>query len=94
MAASLHSNFSTGYSQKTDLYKASEPRGIVVSAYQRVVVNQFIAREEPTTNHEKVAIAIQYRARDVRIVNSQFKNYYGAKQPIKISTDTSDICII
>ncbi|WP_010053225.1 glycosyl hydrolase family 28-related protein [Carnobacterium maltaromaticum] len=82
------------YPQKTDLYKASEPRGIVVSAYQRVVVNQFIAREEPTTNHEKVAIAIQYRARDVRIVNSQLKNYYGAKQPIKISKDTSDIYII
>lgn len=69
----------------TDLYKDSQPRGLVVSAYKNVVINHFTAIGDPDYDFRRNPIAaIQYRARKVVLKNASFKNFKSAGPGIKV----------
>lgn len=63
----------------TPLYEASTPRGMVISAYQNVVVNQFTLLGDPDYDFEgNPVIAIQYRANHVVLNNIYIEGFHHA----------------
>jgi hypothetical protein len=69
----------------TDLYKESKPRGLVVSGYKNVVVNQFTLIGDPDYDYRRIPIiAIQYRARNVVLNNISVKDFKSASAAIKV----------
>jgi hypothetical protein len=69
----------------TDLYKESKPRGLVVSGYKNVVVNQFTLIGDPDYDYRRIPIiAIQYRARNVVLNNISVKDFKSASTAIKV----------
>lgn len=69
----------------TDLYKDSKPRGLVVSAYKNVVINQFTVIGDPDYDFKGNPIAtIQYRARKVVLKDILLKNFKNAGPGIKV----------
>ncbi|MFC3885460.1 glycosyl hydrolase family 28-related protein [Bacillus songklensis] len=69
----------------SDLYKESTPRGLVVSAYKNVVINNFILIGDPDYDYKgNPVIAIQYRARNVVLNNVTIKNFKKAGVDIKV----------
>lgn len=79
------------YPQYTDLYRASTPRALVISAYQKVAINQFVAEAQLPTAPDTIAISVQYRAGEVVIRNVQLKNYNDADKAIRISKTTGAV---
>lgn len=75
------------YPQTTDLYTASTPRALVVSAYQKVAIHHFFAVTKPEGRSDKIALAIQYRADEVAVKKVQLKNYEQAKYPVRIGKE-------
>lgn len=69
----------------TDLYTDSAPRGLVVSAYQNVILNQcqFIGSRNDDFKANPIA-AIQYRARNVVLNKVSFSNFHNAGAAIKV----------
>ncbi|WHY67932.1 glycosyl hydrolase family 28-related protein [Neobacillus sp. SuZ13] len=82
----------------TELYKDSTPRGMVVSAYQNVVINQFTLIGDPNYDYKgHPVIAVQYRARNVILKNISFKDFKKAGTDIKVfggenHADSIQIC--
>lgn len=78
--------------QKTELYAGSTPRALVVSAYQKVAVHQFMAIE---TNNEKnpIAISIQYRANEVRLKKLTLKGYERSRKAVRVAETTENVTI-
>ena len=69
----------------TSLYAGSTPRGMVVSAYRNVVINNFILVGDPDYDYEEnPMIAVQYRARNVTLNNITLLNFKKAGADIKI----------
>ena len=69
----------------TSLYAGSTPRGMVVSAYRNVVINNFILVGDPDYDYEEnPMIAVQYRARNVTLNNITLLNFKKAGGDIKI----------
>ncbi|KAB7709149.1 pectate lyase [Bacillus aerolatus] len=70
---------------RTDLYRDSHPRALVVSAYKNVVVNHFAVIGDREYDYEKQpVIAIQYRARNVHLNHIQMKHFNKAGVDIKV----------
>ncbi|MGG1676166.1 glycosyl hydrolase family 28-related protein [Neobacillus sp. NRS-1170] len=69
----------------SDLYKDSTPRGLVVSAYKNVVINQFTLIGDPDYDYKgNPVIAIQYRARNVFLKNVVMRDFKKAGAGIKV----------
>ncbi|WP_223589467.1 glycoside hydrolase family 55 protein [Neobacillus bataviensis] len=69
----------------SDLYKDSTPRGLVVSAYKNVVINQFTLIGDPYYDYKgNPVMAIQYRARNVVLKNILIKDFKTAGAGIKV----------
>ncbi|PGV52513.1 glycosyl hydrolase family 28-related protein [Bacillus sp. AFS037270] len=69
----------------SDLYKDSTPRGLVVSAYKNVVVNQFTVVGGPEYDFKgNPVIAVQYRARNVILNRVTVKNFTNRGACIKV----------
>jgi hypothetical protein len=63
----------------TPLYEDSTPRGMVISAYQNVVVNQFTLLGDPAYDFRgNPVIAIQYRANHVVLNNIYIEGFHHA----------------
>lgn len=70
---------------RTDLYAGSTPRGLVVSAYKNVAINNFTLIGDPAYDYDKnPVIAIQYRARNVILNNIKIKNFRTAGFDLKV----------
>ncbi|MDN6625749.1 MAG: glycoside hydrolase family 55 protein [Pisciglobus halotolerans] len=78
--------------QKTELYKTSSPRAIVISAYQKVVINHFFAEMNENDSNQQIAIAIQYRAGNVQLRNVVLKRYKKNKS-IYVAENTNQVTI-
>ena len=69
----------------TDLYKDSEPRGLVVSAYKNVAINHFTLIGDPEYDYRKnPVIAVQYRSRNVGLHNVNIRHFKKAGIDIKV----------
>jgi hypothetical protein len=69
----------------TDLYAASTPRGLVVSAYKQVVINRFMLIGDPDYDyHGNPMMAIQYRARKVILNQITLRDFKTAGTGIKV----------
>jgi hypothetical protein len=69
----------------TDLYVGSEPRGLVVSAYKNVVINQFTLIGDPEYDYAgNPIIAIQYRARNVVLNRLAIQGFKQAGTDVKV----------
>ena len=69
----------------TELYKDSAPRGMVVSAYKNVVINQFTVVGDPDYDfHGNPVIAVQYRARNVILNKVTVKDFNNRGPCIKV----------
>ncbi|WP_409304238.1 glycosyl hydrolase family 28-related protein [Peribacillus sp. SCS-155] len=69
----------------TSLYEHSSPRGMVVSAYKNVVINNFTLIGDPEYDFgENPVIAIQYRARNVILRNVSIRDFKNANSNIKV----------
>lgn len=79
--------------QKTDLYAASTPRALVVSAYQKVAINHFFALTKIDESSDKIALSIQYRAGEVAVRHIELKNYERSIKPIRIGKETGRVQI-
>jgi hypothetical protein len=70
---------------RTELYLDSTPRGMVVSAYNNVVINNFTLIGDPDYDYEgNPIVAIQYRARNVVLQNVSIRNFKTARSNIKV----------
>jgi hypothetical protein len=70
---------------RTDLYTDSTPRGLVVSAFNNVVINNFTLIGDPKYDYTgNPVIAIQYRARNVVLQNISIRDFKKADDNIKI----------
>ncbi|MEH7418265.1 glycosyl hydrolase family 28-related protein [Neobacillus drentensis] len=69
----------------SDLYKDSAPRGMVVSAYKNVVINQFTIIGDPEYDFKRnPVIAVQYRARNVTLNRVTVKDFTNRGPCVKI----------
>jgi hypothetical protein len=69
----------------SDLYRDSQPRGLVVSAYKNVVINNFLLVGDPDYDYKgNPIVAIQYRARNVELNNLTMLNFKKAGADIKV----------
>lgn len=69
----------------TDLYMNSTPRGLVISGYKNVVINNFTLIGDPEYDYQgNPVIAIQYRARNVALNNVSLRNFKNAGVDIKV----------
>jgi hypothetical protein len=69
----------------SDLYRDSQPRGLVVSAYKNVVINNFLLVGDPEYDYKgNPIVAIQYRARNVVLNNLTIRNFKKAGVDIKV----------
>ncbi|OIK12704.1 glycosyl hydrolase family 28-related protein [Bacillus sp. MUM 13] len=69
----------------TDLYKDSNPRGMVISAYKNVAINHFLLIGNSEYDYkQQPVIAIQYRARNVVLSNITINGFNKASSAIKI----------
>jgi hypothetical protein len=69
----------------SDLYQDSNPRGLVVSAYKNVVINNFLLVGDPNYDYKgNPIIAIQYRARNVYLKNLTIRNFKTAGVDLKV----------
>ncbi|UOY92989.1 glycoside hydrolase family 55 protein [Ectobacillus sp. JY-23] len=70
---------------RTPLYKNSKQRGMVISAYQNVVVHNFTLLGNPAYDYQnQPIIAVQYRARDIVLSNIYIENFKSASTDLKI----------
>lgn len=79
------------YPQTTNLYMASTPRALVVSAYQKVAIHHFFAVTKQEIRSDEIALSIQYRAGEVAVKGIQLKNYEQAKKPVRIGKETGRV---
>ena len=64
--------------------RAHTPRGMVVSAYRNVVINNFILVGDPDYDYEEnPMISVQYRARNVTLNNITLLNFKKAGQILR-----------
>lgn len=69
----------------SELYVGSNPRGLVLSAYKNVVINNFVLVGDPDYDYQNnPVIAIQYRAGNVILNRITMKNFKKAGVDIKI----------
>lgn len=69
----------------SDLYADSTPRGLVVSAYENVVINRFTLVGDPDYNYKgNPVIAIQYRTRKVILNHVNLFDFKKAGAGIKV----------
>ena len=69
----------------THLYAGSTPRGMVVSAYRNVVINNFVLIGDPHYDYkDNPVIAVQYRARNVTLNNVTLQNFKKSGADIKV----------
>ena len=69
----------------TRLYAGSTPRGMVVSAYRNVVINNFVLIGDPNYDYkDNPVIAVQYRARNITLNNVTLQNFKKAGADIKV----------
>lgn len=69
----------------TELYKDSNPRGLVVSAYKNVVINHFkLIGDSDYDFQNNPVCAIQYRARNVVLNNVSITHFKNASTGFKI----------
>lgn len=69
----------------SDLYQDSQPRGLVVSAYKNVVINNFLLVGDTEFDYKgNPIVAIQYRARNVVLNNLTIRNFKKAGVDIKV----------
>lgn len=70
---------------RTDLYKDSTPRAMVISAYKNVAINHFTVIGDPNYDYKgEPVIAVQYRARNVLLNEIHFKDFVSAGPKIKV----------
>nr|WP_100403967.1 glycosyl hydrolase family 28-related protein [Bacillus sp. FJAT-42315] len=70
---------------RTDLYRDSHPRALVVSAYKNVVINQFRVIGDPEYDYQnQPVIAVQYRSRNVLLNHVNIQGFQTAGSDIKI----------
>lgn len=70
---------------RTDLYRDSTPRALVVSAYKNVVINQFRVIGDPEYDYRRQpVIAVQYRSRNVLLHHVNIQGFQTAGSDIKI----------
>lgn len=81
------------YPQLSELYAASTPRALVVSAYQKVAIHHFFAVTKQEDRSEKIALSIQYRAGEVAIKEVRLKNYEQATKSFRIGKETGRVYI-
>lgn len=71
---------------RTELYKDSSPRALVVSAYKNVVIHKFTAIGKANYDyHGQTAISIQYRARNVFLCDVDVRNFSTAAHDIQVT---------
>lgn len=69
----------------TELYRASTPRGLVVSGYNHVIINGFTLIGDPFYDYqENPMIAVQYRARNVLLNQVSLRDFTSAGPAIKV----------
>ncbi|PLS03246.1 glycosyl hydrolase family 28-related protein [Neobacillus cucumis] len=69
----------------SDLYKDSAPRGMVISAYKNVVINQFTVIGDPNYDFKRnPIIAVQYRSRNVILNRVKVKDFNNRGACIKV----------
>ncbi|MDM5323960.1 peptidase G2 autoproteolytic cleavage domain-containing protein [Bacillus subtilis] len=68
-----------------DLYAGLEPKALVISAYQRVMVSKFRAIGDPTYNYKGTdIIAFQYKSRKVHVDGLQMTGFATAGSDIHV----------
>jgi hypothetical protein len=69
----------------TNLYTDSNPRGMVISAYNNVVINHFTLIGDPEYDYKgNPVIALQYRARNIALHNIAIRSFQTAGTDIHI----------
>ncbi|WP_100331237.1 glycosyl hydrolase family 28-related protein [Bacillus xiapuensis] len=70
---------------RTDLYRDSTPRALVVSAYKNVVINHFQAIGDESYDYQGYpVVAVQYRSRNVSLEHIYMSGFRTAGTDIKI----------
>lgn len=82
---------------RTDLYKKSSPRSLVVSAYRDVFINGFTAIGNPHYDYQDYpALAIQYKSRNVSLTRVKVAGFTSGRADIEVfggKNRTDDIVI-
>ncbi|MFD1030525.1 glycosyl hydrolase family 28-related protein [Metaplanococcus flavidus] len=77
---------------RTELYKNSSPRALVVSGYKNVVVNRFLFAGDPQYDYRhQTAASIQFRARNVALANGRFQGFRRAAIDLTIASGNKNV---
>ena len=77
---------------RTELYKSSAPRALVVSGYRNVVINQFLFAGDPNYDYRnQTAASIQFRSRNVVLANGWIQGFSSAAKDISIASGGDNV---
>lgn len=77
---------------RTELYKNSSPRALVVSGYRNVAINQFLFAGEDTYDYrEQPAASIQFRAQNISMANGSVQGFKKAGSDISVSSGPRNV---
>src|SRR5690606_275601 len=77
---------------RSELYRSSAPRALVVSGYRNVVINHFLFAGDPFYDYKgQTAASIQFRAANVVLANGVFRGFRNAKTDISVASDSNNV---
>lgn len=77
---------------RSELYRSSAPRALVVSGYRNVVINHFLFAGDPFYDYKgQTAASIQFRAANVVLANGVFQGFRNAKTDISVASDSNNV---
>lgn len=77
---------------RSELYRNSSPRVLVVSGYRNVVVNQFLFAGDPDYDYRnETAASVQFRAKNIVLANGRFQGFERAAADLSIATGKKNV---
>lgn len=77
---------------RTDLYKNSSPRALVISGYRNVAVNRFLFAGDPDYDYRgETAASVQFRAGNVALANGRIQGFKSAKTDLTIASGEKNV---
>ncbi|WP_422123079.1 glycosyl hydrolase family 28-related protein [Planococcus sp. X10-3] len=77
---------------RSELYRNSSPRALVVSGYRNVAVNQFLFAGDPGYDYKNQPVAsIQFRAQNVALANGHIQGFGSCSTDLSVATGQKNV---
>ncbi|HSJ39196.1 MAG TPA: pectate lyase, partial [Planococcus sp. (in: firmicutes)] len=77
---------------RTELYRNSTPRALVVSGYSNAAINRFLFAGDPAYDYRQQPVAsVQFRAQNIVLANGRIRGFKSAGTDIAVASDQNNV---